>query len=161
MEAESSKLAPVVPPRGTFQTRVDDKGRLKLPAVFLQYLKDLGEEKVFITSLDQKTARIYPISVWVDNEKLFESETEDSSLSESIAWMANHFGADSDIDAQGRVLVPTDLRRFLKIENEQVRLNCYKGRINVIGEAEYEAQRVQHMANLADAMKVMEKKGLK
>jgi MraZ protein len=63
--------APVEPPRGTYQARVDEKGRLKLPAVFQQYLTDLGETKVFVTSLDVRIARIYPISVWKENEILF------------------------------------------------------------------------------------------
>ncbi len=158
---ENLKPTTVEPPRGTFQARVDDKGRLKLPAIFLQYLKDLGEEKVFITSLDTRTARIYPISVWKDNEILFESATEDPEALEAVNWVANHFGADSELDGQGRVLVPTDLRRHLKIENEQVWMNCYKGRINIYSPAEYEQQKTLHMENLAEKLKTLERKGLK
>ena len=59
------------PPHSIAQARVDEKGRLKLPAEFLEYLKKLGVDKVFITTLDRQLARIYPISVWKANENLF------------------------------------------------------------------------------------------
>ena len=62
----------VEPPRGFHGARVDEKGRLKLPSVFQQYLKSLGEETVFITTLDMSTLRIYPISLWKQNELFFE-----------------------------------------------------------------------------------------
>jgi MraZ protein len=149
------------PPRGSFQARVDDKGRLKLPAVFLDYLSDLGEKKVFITSLDAVTGRIYPISVWKENEKLFDAASEEPEAAADVVWVANHFGADSEIDAQGRVLVPTDLRRYLKIENESVWLDSYKGRINVYSGAEYEQRKVRALANLGEKLKALERRGLK
>lgn len=151
----------VEPPRGTFQARVDEKGRLKLPAVFQQYLKDLGEQKVFITSLDTRTGRLYPISVWKQNEIRFESAGEDAETAEDIAWLANHFGEDSEIDSAGRVLVPTTLRRHLKIEGETVWLDCYKGRINLYSDAEYEQRKARAMANAEEKLKRLERLGLK
>ena len=59
------------PPHSIAQARVDEKGRLKLPSEFLEYLKKLGVDKVFITTLDRELARIYPISVWKANENFF------------------------------------------------------------------------------------------
>ena len=64
-------LPVVEPPHSIAQARVDEKGRLKLPSEFLEYLKKLGVDKVFITTLDRQLARIYPISVWKANENLF------------------------------------------------------------------------------------------
>jgi MraZ protein len=140
---------------------VDEKGRLKLPAIFQQYLTELKEDKVFITSLDTRTARIYPISVWKENEKLFEEAAEDPDSAADVAWVANHFGADSEIDNQGRVLVPTDLRRHLGIENQQVFLDCYKGRINIYGGTEYATRKAQAFTNIGDKLKALERRGLK
>ena len=140
---------------------MDEKGRLKLPAIFQQYLTELKEDKVFITSLDTRTARIYPISVWKENEKLFEEAAEDPDSAADVAWVANHFGADSEIDNQGRVLVPTDLRRHLGIENQQVFLDCYKGRINIYGGTEYATRKAQAFTNIGDKLKALERRGLK
>jgi MraZ protein len=153
--------APVEPPRGTYQARVDEKGRLKLPAVFQQYLTDLGETKVFATSLDVRIARIYPISVWKENEILFEAASDDPEAVEDVAFIANDLGADSDIDSQGRVLVPTELRRMLGIENQPVWLDCYKGRINVYGKDVYEQRKARALTNSGDKLKALERLGFK
>jgi len=157
----TGRPAGVEPPRGNYPARVDEKGRLKLPAVVHQYLNQLGEEKVFITSLDLRTARIYPISVWKQNEDLFELASDDPQAAEDIAFIANHLGADTEVDGQGRVLMPQELRQALKMENQPVWLACYKGRINVYAKDVYEERRVRAMTNLEQKLVTLEKRGLK
>jgi MraZ protein len=140
---------------------VDEKGRLKLPSAIQQYLGRLGETRVFVTTLDARTTRIYPISVWRSNEIFFENAGESSADAEDVALVANHFGADSEIDSQGRILVPTELRRQLKIEDAPVYLECFKGRINVHGKEMYEERQQRAMLNIEEKLKALEKKGLK
>jgi MraZ protein len=149
------------PPLGIFQARCDDKGRLKLPSNFFGYLKALGVEKVFITTIDMKLARIYPKRVWESNQNLFENAGEDAEIAEDVAFIANLYGADSEIDAQGRVLVPTELRRTLEIEAQPVWLDYYNGRINVFGKKIYEERMQRALVNLGDKVKTLQKKGLK
>ena len=72
---EALRPAAVDPPRGFFPARVDEKGRLKLPAAFQQYLNDIGEKRVFITTLDVATVRIYPNSLWKQNENFFDERS--------------------------------------------------------------------------------------
>ena len=103
----------VEPPHSIAQARVDDKGRLKLPAEFLEYLRELKVDKVFITTVDLQLARIYPISVWKSNENLFSNAGDLAEVAEDVAYIAKYFGGDSEIDAQGRVLMPAELRRRL------------------------------------------------
>ena len=149
------------PPHSIAQARVDPKGRLKLPSDFLEYLKKLGVDRVFITSLDREVARIYPISVWKANENFFANAGEQAELAEDVAYIAKVFGGDSEIDAQGRVLLPAALRRELALESQTVYLDCYNGRINVAGKAVHEARYHRAMANLGEKVKTLEKKGLK
>lgn len=149
------------PPHSIAQARVDDKGRLKLPSEFLEYLKKLGVDKVFITSLDREVARIYPIAVWKRNENFFGNAGDLAELAEDVAYIAKVFGGDSEIDAQGRVLLPAALRRELSLESQPVFLDCYNGRINVAGKAVHEARYHRAMANLSEKVKTLEKKGLK
>jgi MraZ protein len=155
---EPAKPTPVEPPRGVYPARVDEKGRLKLPVNFQQYL---GNEKLFITTLDTRIARIYPISVWEQNEKLLFDQTDDTDAAEDLAFVANHFGADGDIDSQGRILLPTELRRALNLENQPVRLDYFQGAINVVSEPVYEERQKRAMADLGEKLKAMKKKGLK
>jgi MraZ protein len=152
---------PVEPPHSIAQARIDDKGRLKLPAEFLEYLKKLGVDKVFITTMDRELARIYPISVWKANEILFANSGDLAELAEDVAYVAKFFGGDSEIDAQGRVLMPAALRRELELESQTVFLDCYNGRINVAGKDVHEERINRAMANLGEKVKTLEKKGLK
>ena len=149
------------PPHSIAQARVDEKGRLKLPSEFLEYLKKLGVDKVFITTVDRQLARIYPISVWKANENLFADAGDLAETAEDVAYVAKVFGGDSEIDAQGRVLMPAALRRVIELESQPVFLDCYNGRINVASKSVHDERVNRAMANLPEKVKTLEKKGLK
>jgi len=83
-----STAPPVEAPRGFLSARVDEKGRLKLPAAITQYLGALGERKVFVTTLNGSTARIYPISAWLQTENALEEAGEDADVREDVAFVA-------------------------------------------------------------------------
>lgn len=151
----------VEPPHSIAQARVDDKGRLKLPAEFLEYLRALKVEKVFITTVDRRLARLYPIPVWKSNEGLFENAGELAELAEDVAYVAKYYGGDSVIDPQGRVLMPALLRDLLELESQPVYLDVYKGRINVATKQVHEERLNRALANLPDKVKTLEKGGLK
>jgi MraZ protein len=148
-------------PRGFHSARVDEKGRLKLPAAIAEYVAALGDQKVFVTTVNGSTVRIYPISVWRENEILLEEKGDDTNLKEDVAFVAYHFGADSDIDAQGRVLVPAELRRKLNMEGQQVHVQCFKRRIEVIGDDVYQERLNRAMGGLDTKVQTLEGKGLR
>jgi MraZ protein len=164
LEARSMPVVP--PPLGIYPARVDEKGRLKLPADFQEYLKavfagEASERRVFITSLDLRTVRIYPLSLWKYNESLLEQETEDPDAAADIAFLAKDLGGSSELDAQGRVLVPVELRQLLKLESQPVYLDCYKGRISVLTEDLYKEKQGKARENVLEKLKSLEKKGLR
>ena len=153
------RVIPVEAPRGDLTSRVDEKGRLKFPAAVAQYLEQLGERKVFITTLNVSTALIYPISIWQETEKLLQESGEDAELRADVAMIANHYGEDVEIDGQGRVVVPTILRRELGLEKDEVHLLCFKGRIEMMGSKVYEQRLNKARANLSEKVAALEKKG--
>ena len=106
------------------ELRVDEKGRLKLPPVVQQYIRSFGDAKVFVTSMDGAQARIYPISVWVRNEKLLQKPGPNAKLSNKLQLLAMIFGQEGEMDSHGRVLLPTNLRRELELEGEPVWITC-------------------------------------
>lgn len=159
IEASSKPAAEA--PLGIFTAKCDEKGRLKFPAEFLTYLKALDVEKVFITTVDLKLARIYPKPVWQSNMNLFEDAGEDTEKAQDVAFIANLFGAYSEIDPNGRVLLPTELRRKLELEGQTVWLDFFQGRINVFGKKVYDERMTRALANLGDKVKDLEKKGFK
>ena len=159
---EQPKSPTSEPPRGFFAAHVDEKGRLKLPVDVQTFLGGFGDDKLFVTSMDGRIARIYPISVWKGNEKVLEElATEDPDAADALAFVANDYGADAKIDPQGRITLPTDLRRALALENQEVRLDCSQSAINVYSNAEYEARKRQANDRLADKLKSAKLKGFK
>jgi DNA-binding transcriptional regulator/RsmH inhibitor MraZ len=53
-------------------------------------------------------------------------------------FVAYHLGGDTEMDAQGRILIPPELRRALGIENQPVKLMFLRGVLQVFSEAMYE-----------------------
>jgi MraZ protein len=150
----------VEPPRGMYPSRLDDKGRVKMPATFQQFFAALREKKLFVTSLDRRIAQIYPISVWRQNEKFFDSYREDPRLARSVAFNAADLGAEAEMDGQGRVLFSQELRTELKIENAPVRLFAYRGRIEVLSEQIYQERKREAMAMTPEEVSKLEAAGL-
>lgn len=144
-----------------YPARLDDKGRLKLPAEFQRYFGSLPDKKLFVTSLDRHIATIYPISVWEQNEQLFETYMDDPEAVETLTFNASDLGAESEMDAQGRIQFSTILRRELDIENQPVRMQAFGAHIEVMSEAMYRASKERFSRAPEEAVKALRKVGLK
>jgi MraZ protein len=147
-------------PRGVFKVTVDDKGRLKLPAAIVEYLQGLGEKKVFITTLDEKEVRIYPLSAWRRTEKLLEEPGEDFADRQDLAMIASNYGKDDELDGQGRLTLPADLRKELGLEKDEARLRCYQGHLKLVSSQEHERRLEAAKTNLDGKLRALQVKGL-
>ncbi len=161
MEDASQITAVIEPPLGIFEAKCDDKGRLKLPVRFAMFLKHSGVARVFITTIDLRSARIYPEKVWESNQNFFDEPGEDTELAEDISFIANLYGDFSTLDEHGRVLVPTNLRRKLEFEKQSVWLENYRGHINVHPRKVYDERMARALVGVADNAKVLDRKGFR
>jgi MraZ protein len=94
--------------RGSSQTRVDEKGRLKIPADFKS---DLGSNvEFFITSRDGKRAEIWPMPVWKKQEARLSALPASNKARQKFERTTNYYGDTVQLDSQGRVLLPQLLR---------------------------------------------------
>ncbi len=158
---ENGQIVSAGAPNGVFAVTVDEKGRLKLPASMLAYLEGFKEErKAFITTFDESEARIYPISVWRETAKKLQEPGDDFEALDALARIADHYGKDVDVDAQGRLTLPDTLRKALGLEKDEVRMRCFQNRINILGSAEYEKRFAAAKSGLADKVKVLQRKAL-
>lgn len=144
------QLQMVEPPRGMYPTRLDDKGRLKLPTGFQTFFTALREKALFVTSMDRKLALIFPMAIWRENEKFFEGYKEDPKIARALAFNAYDLGAESEMDGQGRILFPPELRRELGLESGTLRICAHKGKFEVLNEKLY-ADRKEAAAQLTEA----------
>ena len=131
-----------------------------MPANFLQYFADVGETRLFVTSLDRRIARLYTVPAWRETEKWLVNFREDTEAADNIAFNAADLGALAEIDSQGRILFSTDLRRALEIENQPVRLYAYRSRIEVLSEKIYQERKSEASANPVDDVAKLEAAGL-
>ena len=110
--------------RGTQSGNVDEKGRLKLPAKVRQRFENQYEDRdVFITSLDGKVVKLFPMREWEAvetrlSEKSTESKDMDGEVKDKILFQANKYGSEESLDNQGRVLVPAVLRETAGMSGE-------------------------------------------
>jgi len=95
--------------RGNCRAKVDEKGRLKIPAVFLEGLRQFGDQ-FYITSMTGETARIYPMQVWIAIEEKLAKVSSQNRAKRKFLMRTSYFGQMVEMDGQGRVLLPPVLR---------------------------------------------------
>lgn len=97
--------------------KVDEKGRLKIPATLLSTLNRLGTE-FYITSEDGDCVRIYPMPVWNQVEERLKRLCSRDRRSEKLLARAKYFGSAVTVDKQGRLLIPISLRKSAQMLGE-------------------------------------------
>ena len=112
--------------RGNCPAKVDEKGRLKVPAVFLEELKEYGTQ-FYITSVTGESARIYPMKVWVELEDKLAKLPTSSQAKRKFLLRTSYFGQTVELDGQGRLLLPAVLRDSATM----------RGEVDVFGSLDY------------------------
>ena len=103
--------------RGNCPAKVDEKGRLKIPAVFLEGLKEYGTQ-FYITSITGEDARIYPLSVWSDIEDRLAGLPSQHPGKRKFLLRTSYYGQQVEVDGQGRLLLPGVLRESAQLKAE-------------------------------------------
>jgi MraZ protein len=103
---------------GEFEYRVDEKGRVPVPPRFRT--EELKKEGMVLCPGADKCVAIYPIPVW---NKLAETLTSGPLAPSKMrklnrALFATSFTA--EMDAQGRISLPAQLRQFANLGEEVV-----------------------------------------
>lgn len=95
--------------RGNHPATVDSKGRVKVPAAFVEVLKEYGE-RFYVTSEDGNFVRVYPMKVWNQiEERLAQLSTHHRAKQKFLA-RTSYYGQEVTMDKQGRLLIPPLLR---------------------------------------------------
>jgi MraZ protein len=105
---------------GHSPTKIDEKGRLKIPADFRRIIEEKYGKDCFITSTDGERALVYPLPVWFEFQSRLSKVPSASQAKARLLERVNYFGQVSAIDAQGRVLVPAVLREVAAIADDVV-----------------------------------------
>lgn len=104
--------------RGSYAATVDVKGRLKIPTAFKNILDEKYGPEFFVTSLTGEYVRIYPVEVWEKIESKLALLPSMNKAKRKFLERANCWGQMNRMDAQGRVLIPPQLRESAAMQGE-------------------------------------------
>lgn len=135
---------------GTYQNSIDSKNRMIVPAKFRD---KLGYKAVLTLGIDN-CIYIYPMDAWMEFVKKLKELPMSDMKARNFArnFMGN--AEECEIDKQGRITLPPELREKVSIEKELTTIGCMD-KIEVWSRAKFaEAQDEIGMTNaqIADGM---------
>ncbi|MCU0289190.1 MAG: hypothetical protein MUF15_22695 [Acidobacteria bacterium] len=114
--------------RGSYELKVDDKGRIKVPTKYLSVLEEGGYgNDLYITSINGDRVLIYPLKVWEVIEQSIETMKIRSPEIEEYISRTSFWGNEGEVDNRGRILIPPELRSSGKLD----------GNVRIIGEIDH------------------------
>lgn len=133
---------------GEFQHSIDEKGRLTIPAKFREAL---GSSFVVTRGLDH-CLFVYPQKEW----EMLEAKLKNLPFTRKDARAFVRFlfsgATESELDKQGRVLIPAALREYARLVRECVVIGV-SNRVEIWSRelwAEYSAQAAESFAEIAE-----------
>lgn len=115
---------------GEFQHTLDEKGRVIIPAKLREGLGDV----IMITRGLDRCLFIYPLEAWKKIEQKLKKLPLTRSEARAFARYFFSGAAEVEIDKQGRILIPQNLREYAGIEKE-VAIIGVSDRVEVWSEA--------------------------
>ena len=104
--------------RGNHPTRVDEKGRLKVPAEFKRVIDEKYSAQFYITSLDGKVAKCIPSRNGNGSSRSWPALSTFNPTKKKFLDRVNYYGQMVEMDGQGRLLIPQLLREAAQIKGE-------------------------------------------
>lgn len=105
----------------TYECKIDDKGRLKLPSSLVKHLQSIDNQELIIKrAVFQKCLEVYPAKPW---EKLMQKINGLNRFVKKNADFIRMFTAgvkSAEVDKAERILIPKDLKTFAGLEKDIV-----------------------------------------
>jgi MraZ protein len=144
--------------RGNHPTRVDEKGRLKVPAEFKRVIDEKYGQQFYITSLDGDVAQVYPFEEWERIEQKLAGLSTFNPTKKKFLSKVNYWGQVVEMDGQGRLLIPQLLRDAARIKGE-VAVSGYQTYLEVRNMEAYQ-QKVREEKFTPDDEKTLDELGI-
>jgi len=119
---------------GAKSRTVDDNGRLIVPSKFRE---GLGDEAVISVGLNEKCLFLFSVADWMKlDEKISTLPISKKDAQGFVRWFLSS-ASHVQLDQQGRLLIPQDLREWAGIERDVVIIGLSK-RIEIWDKAKWE-----------------------
>src|SRR5690242_14389230 len=104
--------------RGNHPSRVEEKGRIKVPVAFTRLIDETYNVKFIIASMDGQVAQIYPFEEWERIEQKLAALSNFNPTKKRFLTRTNYYGQVVEMDGQGRVLLPQILRESAQLKGD-------------------------------------------
>lgn len=142
--------------RGNHPAKVDEKGRLKLPAAFKQLVDAANVKQVYVTSTDGKSAEIWPLPEWEKREEQLAEASEMDEAVRKYLSLTSYYGQQVEIDNQGRVLVPQILRSSAGLDDKEAVVIGMRTYLEIHNREEFERNLTQNTLTAEDRSRMAE-----
>lgn len=107
--------------RGFHTVNIDDKGRIAVPSRYRQRLMADADGNLVLTlnPLD-RSLWLYPQNHWEQIETKLAALSEFDKRSRRTKQMMRGYAYDCQLDSQGRVLIPSELRDYARLQKQVV-----------------------------------------
>lgn len=122
---------------GEYECRIDDKGRIILPAGLKKQLPPEAQEKFIINRGFENCLTLYPLNEWADISKEVNQLNLFIKDNREFARNFNRGATELQLDTSNRVLIPKTLLDYARIQKDLI-LSAYSNRIEVWAKEEYE-----------------------
>ena len=104
--------------RGNCPTRLDEKGRLKVPADFKREIDRNYDGQFYITSVDGQVIQLYPLKEWEAIEQRAAAQPISNQAVQRFLTSTGYYGQSVEMDSQGRLTIAEWLRNKFGLKGE-------------------------------------------
>jgi MraZ protein len=122
---------------GEYECRIDDKGRIILPAGLKKQLSPETQDKFIINRGFENCLTMYPLNEWTEISKEVNQLNLFIKDNRIFARNFNRGATELQLDTSNRVLIPKTLLDYARIQKDLI-LSAYSNRIEVWAKEEYE-----------------------
>jgi MraZ protein len=136
--------------RGFSSVSMDNKGRLAVPSRFRERLEEIADGRLVQTlnPLD-RALWVYPLPEWELIEAKLAGLSDFDRQSRRAKQMMRGYATDCQMDGQGRILIPHELRDYAALNRQAVVLG-QGNKFEIWDQAAWEAQRDQWLSQVGD-----------
>ena len=106
--------------RGITKLSIDAKGRLAMPKNHRDRLEENGVHELVVTADPSRCLLVYPKPVWEEVEKKLNELPNSTRATRAIQRLFIGYATDIDLDNNGRMLLPAELREYASLDRKGV-----------------------------------------
>jgi transcriptional regulator MraZ len=136
--------------RGFNKISIDNKGRLAVPSRYRELISVQAENSLVITlnPLD-RSLWLYPLPEWDVIEDKLAALSDFDKQSRRTKQMMRGYATDCQLDSQGRILIPKELRSYSDLTKQAVILG-QGNKFEIWNEKAWEVQRDEWLETVGD-----------